>query len=106
MSASPVPEGEYAGLPGAGSWLVQIDDDRGPADDGVVPVDCLGLGVNTLEDDRADESSVLGGYPELADLEAAKPDESADGADPEGESAEGDDGVVHIESRALDSLAV
>jgi len=40
--------------------LVQIDEDRGPLDDGVL-VDGFALGVNTLEDDRVDESSVLGG---------------------------------------------
>ena len=77
-----------------------------PVDDGEVLVDGLAFGVNTLEDDRVDESSVLGGYPELAALEEAKPAEPADGADPAGASAEGDDGVLHTESRALDSLAV
>jgi len=56
-----VPEGEYADLPGTGSWLVQIDDDRRPVDGDGVPADGVALGVNTLEDDRFDESSVLGG---------------------------------------------
>jgi hypothetical protein len=41
--------------------LVQIEDDRRPVDDGGVLVDGVALGVNTLEDDRVDESSVLGG---------------------------------------------
>ena len=63
-------------------------------DDGVL-VDDGTLGEDPLEAEGA-ESSALGGYPAVADRELAKPDESADGAD--------DDGVLHTESRALESL--
>lgn len=70
-------------------------------DDGVL-VD----GENPLEAGRAGDSSTLGGYPALADREPAKPDDPADGAGAAGASVTvDDDGVLHTESRAPESLA-
>jgi hypothetical protein len=104
VSAKPVPEGEYADLPGVGSLLVHIDDDRAPVDDEGVLVDGVPLGENPLEAGRDDESSPLGGYPAVAERELGSPDEPVDGADVEGVSVKEDDGVVHTESRELESL--
>jgi hypothetical protein len=73
-------------LPGAESWLAQIDDDRGPTDDGVLV-----------------DGVTLGGYPEVAERGLAKPAEPVDGAEFEGASVE-EVGVLHTESRELESL--
>jgi hypothetical protein len=50
------------------------------------------------------ESSAAGGYPALADRELLSPDEPVDGAEVEGVSVDGDDGMLHTESRELDPL--
>jgi len=107
VPARPVPDGEYADLPGAGSWRVHIDDDRRPLeDDGLgVLADGAGLGENPLDADRVGDSSALGGYPEVAGRELPRLDEPADDPDVGGLSA-ADDGVLHTESRELASLGV
>ena len=91
-------------MPGVGSWFVHIDGDRRPVDEDGVLVDGAPLGENPLEGERAEESSALGGYPAVADRELGKTDEPAGGADGEGLSVDGDDGVLHTESLELDSL--
>lgn len=62
------------------------------------------LGKTPPEAERVGESSTAGGYPALADRELPSPDEPVDGADVEGVSVDGEDGVLHAESRELDSL--
>lgn len=103
MSAKTVPDGEYADLPGVGSLLVHIDDDRRPADDEGVLAD----GVMPPEAERADESPALGGYPALVARELPNPDEPLVGEDAEvvfADGDDGDDGVLHAESREPESF--
>lgn len=104
VSARPDPEGECADLPEVVSWLAHIDDDRRPTDDCALLVDAALVGENPLEAGRTDASSALGGYPAVAERELARPDEPVEDADVEGVSASDDDGVLHTESRELESL--
>jgi hypothetical protein len=91
-------------VPEAGSWRVQIDDDRIPLeDDGLgALVDGATGDENPLEGERVADSSAVGGYPEVAERELPKPDDSA----ADGLSVADDDGVLHTESRAVESLGV
>lgn len=89
-------------MPGVGSCLVHIDDDRMPLDDGAALADGATLGEKSPEAERAGESPALGGYPALADRELPSPGGVLDGADAEGASVD-DDGVLHT-SRELESL--
>lgn len=62
------------------------------------------VGENPLEAGPADGSPLLGGNPAVADRELAKPDEPVEGADVEGASVGDEDGVLHTESRELESF--
>jgi hypothetical protein len=99
-------------LPGAGSWLVQIDDGRGPADpEGDVPTDGEPEDEYPLGDLTV--FSVLGGYPAVAERELPRPlddllvdAESVTEALPSGEAEDAEDaedGVLHTESAAGES---
>ena len=97
-------------LPGSGSWLVQIDDERRPVDEDGEPAD--GEAAGEKLDDLVASCPLGGGYPtevdrELPKLEPLGEDEPGEDELGEDEVAEGEsatvavadeDGVLHTES--------